>query len=258
MQFVGQTLTQEPQPVQRLADGAVVPIFGVGHDRGQRQPGGSTAAHERQRQSPLFLKQQRRGNPRRGAPRQIADPRLGQIQQGAEGPRPTAGPQRRRHGDLAIGDLAQRAAVLARHADRMRARFRKARFVEDQDARALGQHRPQPTPHDLGVPRRVRDEMLEGLVRRRFADARQHRRHRLARAVAQQPVDILAQGHVLGAMPEALLEVIQPMRQASQQRPRVPIEHRVAAYRQSPKGTMSSIQITRGFLPESCEVTKSY
>ena len=95
-----------------------------------------------------------------------------------------------------------------------------------------GSHRPQPAPHDLGVPRRMRDEVLKRLIRRRLADAREHRRHRLARAVAQQPVDVLAQRHVLRAMTEAVLELIQPPRQPSQQRPRVPIEHCGAAYRQ--------------------------
>jgi hypothetical protein len=64
--------------------------------------------------------------------------------------------------------------------------------------------------------------------------------------------------HVLRAMTEALFEVIQPMRQSSQQRPRVPIEHWRAGYRQSMNRTMSSIQITHAFLRESDDVTKSY
>ena len=73
-----------------------------------------------------------------------------------------------------------------------------------------------------------------------------------------KPVDILAQRHVLRAMAEAVLELIQPPRQSSQQRPRVPIEHCGAAYRNQRNCTMSSILITRGFLRESDDVTKSY
>jgi hypothetical protein len=63
---------------------------------------------------------------------------------------------------------------------------------------------------------------------------------------------------VLRAPAEAVLELIEPSRQASQQRPCVLIEHCTAAYRSSAICTMSSIQITRGFPQESNEVTKSY
>jgi hypothetical protein len=104
----------------------------------------------------------------------------------------------------------------------------------------------------------MRNEVLERLVRGRLAHARQHRGHRFARTVAQQAVDVLPQRHVLGAMTEAVFELIQPSRQPSQQRPRVAIEHRAAAYRTSRIRTMSSIAITRGFLRESHDLTKSY
>ena len=76
--------------MQRLADRAVVAVFGVGDDRGQRQAGRARAAHQRQREPPLLLKDDRRRNPRRRAPRRIARPRLGQIQQGAHRPRALA------------------------------------------------------------------------------------------------------------------------------------------------------------------------
>ena len=77
---------------------------------------------------------------RRGAPVGVARPRLAADTAPRPAPRARARPQRRGHRDLAIGDLAQRAAVLARHADRVRALFRKAGAVEDQHAAALGQH----------------------------------------------------------------------------------------------------------------------
>src|SRR5207237_3706840 len=142
-------------------------------------------------------------------------------------------------------------AVLTRSSHRMGARLRKTRLVEDQNARALGYFRPQPAPDDFGLPRGVRDEMLKRLIGRRLADPSQHRRHRLARAVAQQPVDVLAQRRMLRTMTEAVLELIQPPRQASQHRPRVPIEHWASAYSHSANSTMSSIPITRGFPRES-------
>jgi hypothetical protein len=246
------------QPMQGLSDRPVVAVFGIGDHGGQGQTGRPRAAHQGQGEAPLLLKDDGQGNPRRRAPRQIVDPRLGQIEQRAHRPRPMPRPERGRHRHLAIRHFAQGAAVLARRTDRMGARLGEARFVEDQNTRALGQFRPQPAPHDLGIPRRVRDEVLKRLVGRRIADASEHRRHRLARAVAQQPVDILAQRRVLRPMTEAVLELIQPSRQSSQQRPRVPIEHCGAAYRESAKRTMSSIQITRGFLRESDDVTKSY
>jgi len=248
----------QAQPMQHLADRPVVAVFGVGHHRGQGQAGRSRAAHQRQGEPPLLLKDDGHGNPRRGAADGVARPRLGQIEQGTHRPRALSRPQRGGDRDLAIRHFAQRAAVLARRPDRMGTRLGKARLVEDQNAGALGDLRSQPAPHDLGLPRRVRDEVLEGLIRGRLADAREHRRHRLARAVAQQPVDVLAQRRVLRAMTEAVLELIQPSRQASQQRPRMPIEHRRAAYRNSTERTMSSISITHGFPRESNDLTKSY
>ena len=244
--------------MQGLSDNVVVPVFGVRHDGGQRQTGRSTATDQRQRQAPFLLKHECRRNARRGAPHPIGCPCVRHIQQRAERPGSPPGPERGRHGDLAIGHFPQGPAVLPRHADRMGTRLGETRFVEDQNAGALRQPRPQPTPYALGLPWRVRDEMLKGLIGRRLADASQHRRHRLARAVAQQSVDVPAQRHVLRAMTEAVFELIQPPRQSSQQRPRVPIEHCGAAYRQSANRTMSSIQITREFLRESDDVTKSY
>jgi hypothetical protein len=83
----------------------------------------------------------------------------------------------------------------------------------------------------------VCDEVLERLVGGRLGDPLEHGRHRLARTVAQQPIDILAQRDVLRAMAEAVLELIQPARQPSQKRPGVPIEHRRAAYRIPAKST---------------------
>ena len=71
---------RQAQPMQRLPDRPVVPVFGIGDDGRQRHAGRARQAHQRQGESPFLLKDDRRGNPRRGAPRRIARPRLGQIQ----------------------------------------------------------------------------------------------------------------------------------------------------------------------------------
>ena len=97
------------------------------------------------------------------APRVGCQPRLRQIQDGPEHPRAGARPQGRGHGDLAIGHLAQRATVLARHADRVCPLFGETRRIEDQHPLALGDDHPQLAPDAVGAPGRLRDEVLKGL-----------------------------------------------------------------------------------------------
>jgi hypothetical protein len=80
----------------------------------------------------------------------------------------SACPQRGGHRDLTIREFAQRAAILSRHADGMRALLRETRFVEDENPTALGQDGTQTTPDGIGVPGSVRDEMLQRLVEARL------------------------------------------------------------------------------------------
>ena len=205
-------------------------------------PRDATRAHlaeQGQRLAPFLLKAHAAGNPRRG-PRGGGQPRLGQVQRGAEQVGAHPGPQGRRNGHLAIGDLAQRATVLARDPDRVRALLRETRAVDDHQPLAFGQHRPQAPPDAVGAPRGVGDEVLKGLVGPRIGYARQHRFHRLARAVAEQPLDVPAQGQLLGTMPEALLEGVEPPHQAVQLANGVTVVHCRAAYRIRRKCTMSS------------------
>ena len=161
----------------------------------------------------------------------IAEPRFREIQQRAGHPRTRAGPERGRHRDLAIRDLAQRATVLTRHADRMGALFGKTRAVDDQHAAALGQHLEQPSPDPVGVPGRVRNEMLKALVGDRVGDAGQHRLHRLPIAVAEEAVHVRPQREPLRAMAEAALKRFEPANQALNARGRRAIDHRAPAYR---------------------------
>jgi hypothetical protein len=87
---------------------------------------------------------------------------------------------------LAIGHFAQRAAVLARDADRVSPLFRETRRIENQHARTLRQARPQLAPDAYGTPGRVRDEVLERLIRAWIVHTFEHRAHRLPATVAQQ------------------------------------------------------------------------
>ena len=61
----------------------LVAVLGVGDDGGQGEAGRSRTANERQGEAPLFLKGDRAGNPRRRPARQIAHPRLWQMEQRA-------------------------------------------------------------------------------------------------------------------------------------------------------------------------------
>ena len=132
--------------------------------------------------------------------------------------------------------------VLPRHADRVGPLLRKARAVENEDARAIGNRRAQVAPHGVGRPRRIGDEMLERLIGARIADALQHRAHRLAAAVAQQPEQIAAKRAALGHVREADLERLEPFAQAVEPRRRIARQsrqHRNAAYRTREKSTSS-------------------
>ena len=104
--------------------------------------------------------------------------------------------------------------------------FGKTRPVENQHAGALRDARAQPFPDRLGVPRRMRDEMLEGLIGAGIAEARPHRFHRLAPTVAQQAGHIPTQRAALTLPTEVLLEQLQPDQQSLQPRRRGAIQHR--------------------------------
>jgi hypothetical protein len=121
-------------------------------------------------------------------------PLLGQIELRAQQPRADAGPQRHGHRHLAIRRLAERAAVLPGDPDRGRALFGETRAVENQHAAALGDRpRAAASTAHVGVPRRMRDEVLKRLIRAGIAQARPHRLHRLAATVVEQAGDIATQ-----------------------------------------------------------------
>jgi hypothetical protein len=92
---------------------------------------------------------------------------------------------RQRDRDLTIVLLAELAAVLARHADRMPALLGKPRIVDDprrDRSVPLNRRQHQVThfpQHPLIRPRRVADKVQQRLMLRRHPSRRRHRRHRL-------------------------------------------------------------------------------
>jgi hypothetical protein len=155
----------------------------------------------------------------------IVHPRLREIQLQRRQPSEPAGDQRRRDRDLAIGNLAHGAAVLTLHADRGRALLRQARVVDRQDAVSYRQPRAQLLPERPYLPRRVRDEMLQPLIRPRIAEPSMHRLHRLALAVVQQTLPVAAGVRPVRATTEAADEVIEKRAESRQQCARPGIGH---------------------------------
>lgn len=131
--------------------------------------------------------------------------------------------------------------------------FGKTGPVDDQHAAALGQDLEKTPPDPVGVPGRVRDEMLKGLVGDRLRDARLHR---LAIAVAEHAVHVRPQREPLRAMAEAALKRFEPANQALNARGRRAIDHRAPAYRIHATGTRSSL-FAKTFRNKSPDLTES-
>ena len=205
---------RQPEPMQGDAQRRDIAKFRIAEDGRDREARRAHLAQQRERLSPLFLKDAAGGNagarPLRPA---SATPRADTA-----APRETS--RGRRSRTRPSSRLGNSRFCRARHrycrdrADRVWPLFRKAGAVEDQDAAAFGNHRPQPAPHLVGVPGRVRNEVLEGLIGDWFGDPRQHRLHRLALAVAEHALHVRAQGQPLRAMPEAALERLEPAHEA--------------------------------------------
>jgi hypothetical protein len=75
----------------------------------------------------------------------------------------------------------------------------------------------------------MRDEVLQCLIVAGVGDPREHRFHRFARTVAQDAVNVAPQREPLRLMVETVVELLQPPEQATNARPRSPVEHRAAA-----------------------------
>jgi hypothetical protein len=241
--------------MQQATKHAIVAKFRVGQHPSDGDATRPDLPQQRQRLAPLFLKRDRRRDAR-ARPRRGGDPRLGQVQRAAEQIGAGPGPQRGGDGHLAIGDLPQRSAVLTRHADRVHPLFGETRAIDDHQTFAFGNPRAQATPDRVGTPRRIGDEMLEGLVRARVGDARQHRFHGFARAVAEQPLHVPSEGEHLRAMAEAHVEGFEPRHQPTQLQHRAAIRHGSAEYQTPRTSTMSSNSITPAITSQPTDLTK--
>jgi hypothetical protein len=91
--------------MQRPAQKSVVAKLGIAQHGGDLKAGRPHLPQQRQGQAPLFLKAHR-GRDLGPLSRVRGQPGFGQIQRRAEHPRAYAGPQRRGHRHLAVGDLA--------------------------------------------------------------------------------------------------------------------------------------------------------
>ena len=72
-------------------------------------------------------------------------------------------------------------------------------------------------------------KVLEGLIRARIADAREHRTHRLAGTVAEEPEEIATKRAPLRDVAEGRLEGLQPRQQTIDPRGRIRGEHQATA-----------------------------
>jgi hypothetical protein len=105
--------------MQRAAQRGVVAKLGIADHLRQLKSARADLSQQRQGEPPLFLEAHGTRNLRTLA-RLRREPRLGQIQRGAQHPGSRTAPQCDGHRDLAVGDLAQAAAVLPRDPDRVR------------------------------------------------------------------------------------------------------------------------------------------
>ena len=111
------------------------------------------------------------------------------------------------------------------HANRVPSLLREPRIIDGENAGAHGHDGAQVRPDALGIPRRMRDEVLQRLILARIAQPAMHRLHGLALAVVEQAVEILAGRVPLRLPTEARAESIQELAQAPQQRPCGPRRH---------------------------------
>ena len=99
------------------------------------------------------------------------------------------------HADLAIGDLARRARVLARNPARRLALLQKAGLVDDQNRVLIGKRFQRVIAHDVAQRIRVPSPAAQDRLLTPWAGiARRFRAHpaRLARLVPQKPVQKLS------------------------------------------------------------------
>ena len=194
------------QAMQGAAQRRVVAEFRVAEHGGDLEARRADLPQQRERQAPLLLKPQRRRN-LRALPRLGRQPRLGQIQRGAQHPGAHARPERGGDGHLAVGDFAQRRRSTA---------ARRRPSVGPASGKLVPSRISTPVRSGITVRscRQTRsalqgacgDEVLERLIGPGIGDALEHRAHRLASTVAEQPEQIATKRAALRDVREAHFE----------------------------------------------------
>ncbi len=246
--------------VEVLTQRPVVPEFRIAQHRRDLHAAGPHLPHQRERQAPFLLEAHRRGDSRT-LPRVWRQPLLGHIQGRAQHPRAHARPQRRGDRDLTVGDLAQacrntgaprRPSVdpASENSSRRESRRRSRSWIT---ARSCRQTRS-------ALHGACGNEVLERLIGARIGHALEHRAHRLAPAVAQQPEQIATEGTALRHVREADLERLEPRRSSGRATPA-----RCAAVATAPRrqrtevrerSTRSLISVPVRSRSESADLTK--
>jgi hypothetical protein len=160
-------------------------VIGVGDDRPELKARFQDTTDMGQRDAPLLVKPHLRRN-LRACSLLVRDPVLREIQLERERPGEVIAEQDGRDRHLTIGHFAELAAVLAFDADRSLALFGKTRIVDREHAASHRHHVAQASPQSLCLPRRIGDEVLEGLVAGRVAQPSMYRLHGLPLAVVEQ------------------------------------------------------------------------
>src|SRR6185295_479953 len=177
---------------QRFAELKAVAIPRIGQDHPTADAPAEDTIHSSQRQLILAPVGDLVGNPNLLATLPIVGPLRRQVQLPTQRHTTAIGSEMDRDGDLTIRRLAQSAAILPRHAYRMRPLFREAGLVDDQHGlRQQSVHQLQGKRFMEGLPgpRTLVDKLLQPL-RIRLADAASDRLDRLALAFHEQAAHI--------------------------------------------------------------------
>lgn len=142
----------QPESFEAAAKGRRRPIIGVRHRRSELKARLQDAPHMRQGDAPLLAKPDRVRNPGLRPPGRIGTPLRWQVQLETEGPRQLVAEQHRRDRDLAIGDLAEGAAVLTFHPDGVFALLGETRVVDREHALPDRHQGPQSGPQRGRLP----------------------------------------------------------------------------------------------------------
>ena len=178
---------------QSGAEGGIDAVAGIGQHHAPRHAGGQRRLDLVKRDLRLGAEDDILRDARFGASVGIVGPALRQIEPVGDRQARMVIRHRQAHRDLAVVLLAELAAILPCHADRMLALLGKAGVVDDPGAdRSLPLERrqhlaPHHRQHRRVRPIRLRHEVMQRLMRRLHATGRNPRRHRLdALALARQ------------------------------------------------------------------------